>query len=453
MAVRTQLKITPNALLRRYRNLALPGQVLVDRDEEVTPDTVVARTEMVPGDPWTVDITRELGLRLTPEQARRAILKRVGDRVENQETLAQYRLPGVLGETRTVRSPITGTVEFVSYAYGRVLIREDARLAQRQVVVNVARQLDVWPRTIGMYLRYREGDEVRQGAALACAPGGVGLLYSYTPVAGVVEHVDRRTGTVVISRPTLPAEVDAYFPGRVHELVPSLGAVVGTRGDHVLGIFGLGFENHGTLRVLVDSPRAELPAEAVTPDCGGKVLVGGAYIGFEALRLALDRGVHGVIVGGADHTDLERLAGKVIGVGMTGQEELSLTVILTEGFGFMPMNRDLFDLLAGAEGSVVSINGTTQVRAGVVRPEIIVHRGLPDRGGGDLPDRVIPPAADLVPGTRVRLLRKPHLGQWGIVVRAGDLAALETEARVTVAEVELENGRRVAVPEANLEVH
>ncbi len=454
MATRRQLRIAENVVLSRPRKLALPGEVLVSRYQEVNPETVVARTEMVPGDPWVVDIFSDMNLRLTPQQARRAIVRRVGERVETHDVLAEHRLPGLLGERRTVRSPVAGVIEFISYVYGRVLIREDARRAQPQVVVDLARQLDVWPMTIGMYLQCREGDEVRQGAVLAAAPSGIGLQYAYAPVSGVIERVDLRTGSVVITRQARPAEVESYLKGRVQELVADYGAVVSTRADHVLGVFGLGFENYGTLRVPVDSPAAELTADALTPEHAGCVLVAGAYAGLRALRRAAGLGVRGVIVGGADHLDLEHLAGKEIGVGISGQEDLALTVVMTEGFGRMEMNRDLFDLLRASEGAVVSLNGTTQVRAGVVRPEIVIHRGLPEPGDPPTPlPRALGPVVELAPGTCVRLLRGPYLGLWGRVVSAGNLAELETEVRVPVAEVELADGRRVMVPEANLEVY
>ena len=64
--------------------------------------------------------------------------------------------------------------------------------------------------------------------------------------------------------------------------------------------------------------------------------------------------------------------GYEIGVAITGDEEVGLTLIVTEGFGRMAMSMNTFKLLKSANGKNASINGATQIRAGVLRPEIII---------------------------------------------------------------------------------
>ncbi|HDD69413.1 MAG TPA: hypothetical protein ENG61_03545, partial [Candidatus Korarchaeota archaeon] len=57
------------------------------------------------------------------------------------------------------------------------------------------------------------------------------------------------------------------------------------------------------------------------------------------------------------------------------------------------------------------------------------------------------------PGTLVRIIREPYFGQIGRVVSLPiELQVIETESKVRVAEVELEGGKRVVVPRANLEI-
>ena len=107
-----------------------------------------------------------------------------------------------------------------------------------------------------------------------------------------------------------------------------------------------------------------------------------------------------------------------------------------------------FDLLKAQEGMMTSINGATQIRAGVVRPEIIIpvedQEEPVDTGiTGD--------ALDI--GTPIRIIREPYFGELGHVSALPvELQELETEAKVRVLEVELADGNRVILPRANVEI-
>jgi len=358
-------------LIRKVRRLPLPGEVLVTQGQVVQPDTILAKTEYLPGDPYIIDLQREFKAKLSFDDLERTLLKKPGDRVAAQEVIARHTM-GLLGETISVKSPVTGYVEFVSLVQGRVLIREDGRLAKPSVIVNVARDLDVWPRLIGLYLQCREGDEVRQGAILAAAPSLTGMDYSFAPISGRIEKICSKTGTVTIVRETKITQIDAYIPGEVAEILPQEGAVIETRAMYIQGIFGLGGEAYGPLQVLVDDPAAELSPAALSEAQPGQIVVGGSYVGLEALRRALQVGVKGIITGGVDAIDLVRVRGREIAVGITGQEDLPLTIVITEGFGVRSMNQVIFEELRRHQGQVVSINGQTQIRAGVIRPEVII---------------------------------------------------------------------------------
>ncbi|RJQ11304.1 MAG: hypothetical protein C4551_01555 [Bacillota bacterium] len=441
----------------RERAIPLPGDVMVSAGDHVNPQDLIARAETVPGDPYVVDLRAELGQpKIGPEEVAKLMLKRVGDRVQAREPIARNRV-GVFGDIYEAYSPVDGFIEFISHAYARVLIREDAQKAAPVVIVNVAKKLDVSPMMIRAYIRCREGDEVRQGAIIADSPGGVGIDYCYAPASGTIEKICSRTGTVTILRPAKPTEIDAYLQGRVSSVIPERGAVVEATASFVQGVFGLGFENHGTLRAVTGSPDAVVTAEDVTADDAGCILIGGAGVTLDALRKAVDIGVKGLVTGGANHGDLASLLGREIGVGITGQEDLPLTLVVTEGFGVMPMSADTYELLRSAEGRLVSVNGSTQVRAGVRRPEVIIPR--PDEGqtAARLVEECLAEReherGEPAVGSKVRIVRNPKFGLWGeIVGLPADPVRFETEACLPSAEVVLETGERLFVPLANLEV-
>lgn len=467
MAMPAESHVLEKTVIRKERLLALPGEVMVGAGQVVTPDTVIAKAEELPGEPYVIDLKAELRTKLTPEDVDRICLKKVGDKVSGGDTLARYTR-GLLGEVMVVRCPVNGVVEFISRSSARMLIREDPRSAEPVCIVSVAKELDIWPASLRMYMRFQEGAEVKQGMALAAAPRGVNFMdYSYSPVSGIIEKVCTKTGTVTIVRPIKATVVDAYLPGVVTEVVSDRGAVVETTGAVIQGVFGIGFENYGTLRVLARHAGDEVGADRVPDNCNGLVLVAGSHISYEALRKALDGGATGVISGGADSGDLVKLIGKEIGVGITGQEDIPMTVILTEGFGGMAMADRIFGLLARADGRPVSLNGSTQVRAGVIRPEIVLAdqaaaqtateaeaEAGAEAGAGAGPANQPVALNQAYVGARVRVVAKPYFGLWGTVVALPEeRRRVESEIEVRTAEVRLDDGRVVGVPDANLEIH
>jgi hypothetical protein len=453
-----QRQIFERVLITRTRVIPLPGEVLVREGDLVAPQDIMAKAETIPGDPYVVDLRAELNIKIGPEDVAKLMIKRVGERVVAKEPLARAKV-GAFGDVHEACSPVTGVIEFISHAYARVLVREDAQNAAPVVLINVAKKLDIPAVLIRAYMRYQEGDEVRQGAAIADDHGAVGIGYCYAPATGVIEKICTRSGIVTIVRPTKQTQVDAYLLGRVAEVIHEKGARVEAVASYVQGVFGIGFENYGVVRVVAPTPKAILTAQDITEDHEGAILIGGAGITLEALRRAADHGVRGIITGGASHADLSALLGREIGVGITGQEDLPLTLILTEGFGAMPMADDTYDLLRSADGRLASVNGSTQVRAGVVRPEIV----LSNPGGGDdksrpklLEDCLLErerERGEVALGAKVRIVRNPKFGQWGKIVNLPEAPVrLATEACLPSAEVELEDGLTVFVPLANLEV-
>jgi hypothetical protein len=226
--------------------------------------------------------------------------------------------------------------------------------------------------------------------------------------------------------------------------------VVETKGAFIQGIFGVGGESHGTLCVVASSPDAPLSAEDIGDELSGKILVGGSIVTSSALRRAAEVGVKGVITGGITDRDLVEFVGREIGVAITGHEDLPFPLMITEGFGRMRMAERTFSLLKSLDGMEASMNGATQIRAGVIRPEVIVPmEGIEE----DLVEMEPAEEGELSIGTMVRIIREPYFGKTGTVVGLPpENRRIETGAMVRVAEVVLEDGTRVVVPRANLEI-
>ena len=320
-------------------------------------------------------------------------------------------------------------------------------------LLNVANLLSVPPEEIAEYMLKSVGEAVSEDEIIATTKGLFGLFKSQarSPIDGTIEAVSDVTGQVILREPPIPVEVKAYTNGTVTETVPNEGVTVETYGTYIQGIFGVGGETVGNLVVISQSSGDELAAEQILPEHQDNILVGGSLVTTEAIQKAIQQGVKGIIAGGIDDADLRKLLGYELGVAITGSEEIGITLVITEGFGEIAMAEQTFALLKAREGMKTSINGATQIRAGVVRPEIVIPlvsdaaETVEEEQDGSI-------EGILEVGSSVRIIREPHFGKLGRVTELPvELQNLETEAQVRVLRVKLENGEQTTLPRANVE--
>jgi len=375
---------------------------------------------------------------------------------------SQAYTPGLKRKTATIvrkirRLPIQGDV-LVKRGDD---VEADAIVARTFIpgevhVVNVAGLLgtDAWETS--EYMLKKEGEQVKEKEPLAMVKGFFGLFkrYAFAPASGTVERISDVTGQVLVRELQVPLEIDAYIPGKVVETLPTEGATIETPAAFIQGIFGVGGERKGRLMTIAETPNEALNAKQLRPECSERILVGGALVNNDALQKATKLGVKGIIVGGIDYRDLTSFLGYKIGIAITGQEDIPFTLIVTEGFGEMPMSEKTFSLLKKFDGKHASINGATQIRAGVIRPEIVIPRPeLTTAKLGDFGEKREFLEQGLLPGTPIRIIRKPYFGALGVVSKLPvPLQTIETESEVRVLEAELADGRRVIVPRANVEI-
>jgi hypothetical protein len=315
--------------------------------------------------------------------------------------------------------------------------------------VKVAGQLGIDPDELDGTLKIKIGDSVVKDQVLAETKAFFGFFKSEakSPVSGTVETISTATGSVGIRQAPTPIELSAYISGRVSEIIEGEGAVVETDGALVQGIFGVGGERVGVVHVVSASVNDILTPDVITPDLAGKLIVGGGGITGDGLRKASQVGVAGVIAGGIIDKDLIAFLGYDIGVAITGHENINITVVVTEGFGMIPMAARTFELLKSLEGQTGSINGATQIRAGVIRPEVIVPHAITSMKAAATE------TFELVVGVPIRVIREPYFGILGNVTKLPpELTVIDSGATVRVLEAKLADGRTVTVPRANVEI-
>ena len=350
------------------------------------------------------------------------------------------------------RLPLKGDVLVVA---GKTVVPDDivARtyLPGNVQMVNIANLLNIDAQDIAEVMLVDIGAEIKEGELLAETKGLFGFFKSsaVSPVDGVLESISDVTGQVVLREVPIPVEIDAYMNGEVASVLEEEGVVVTSNAVFIQGIFGMGGENRGELRVLVDSREDELTPEMIPGDVKGTVIVGGSFISLEAYKKAISVGAAAVVVGGFNYHDLKDVLGYTLGVAITGSENLGTSLILTEGYGQIPMGNRCFELLQQHNGKFTSVNGSTQIRAGVIRPEIVIPLTADDsmesRSDKDT-------TSGISSGSLVRVIRAPYFGDIGTVVSLpSELQQMESETMVRVAEVEI-GGETLVIPRANLEM-
>ena len=315
--------------------------------------------------------------------------------------------------------------------------------------MNVAGELGLKAEELQATLKKKEGDSVKKGEIIAQTNGIFGLFKSdfTSPIDGSISQISKKTGQIIFNDPPIPVEIDAFVKGDITDLFEKEGVQVKTSGVHIQGILGLGGETYGDILIAVDSPDKVLDENSITADMKGKIVIAGAKITSKALQKAKEIGLSGVISGGFDYQDIRDILGKDLGVAITGHEKIGLTLILTEGFGTIPMADRTFDLLKEYEGYNASINGATQIRAGVMRPEIIITHDNPDTASHKNYAE-----AGIEIGDQIRIIRAPYFGQLcNVASLPVELQQVESGSWVRVLGTEID-GKKVLIPRANIEV-
>ena len=318
-------------------------------------------------------------------------------------------------------------------------------------MVNVANKLNIEPENVPDCMLVKLDEDISKNQIIAESKGIFGMFKSQlkSPIDGTLTSVSEVTGQAILSEPPIPVEVDAYTSGTITNVEIDEGVTIETEGVLAQGILGIGGENRGILEVVTTTPNDELTVDMINESHKNKILIGGSFLTMSTFKHAREMGVSGIISGGFDYLDLSKILGYSLGVAITGSEKIGPSLIITEGFGRIGMADRTYELLSSNAGKFAAINGSTQIRAGVIRPEIIIPD---DKVSGDSSDYKETDLA-ISEGSLIRVIRAPYFGKVGKVKSLpAELTKMESETMVRVAEIEFEDGSIEIIPRANLEM-
>jgi hypothetical protein len=345
---------------------------------------------------------------------------------------------------------------------GEVLVRVGQRVEPDEIVarayvpgtphvVNLARELMIAPARVERAMRREVSNKVAKDEVLA-STGSLGGRTCLAPVSGVIAAVDTETGYVTIMPDPSVYELAANVRGIVMDVLPYEGVRIETPAAQVYGVFGVGEERSGVLRLLVTERSEPILPEMVDARSAYAIIIGGSEISAAALRRAVHEQVRAVIVGGIDEAELRAFLGDLaphhwrVGVRswqLPAVESSPLTLIVTEGFGQRPMAVPLFELLATHDRQEALVEGATHLRRSLRRPRVVIP--LSARSANI---QLEPPRPVVRAGAVVRLLDDTHLGQIGRIrsVSGGPYRLPGSRARTPAAEVVLEDRSSVWLP-------
>jgi hypothetical protein len=342
----------------------------------------------------------------------------------------------IVGLTSIVRErllPVSGTVLVrlnQKVSSGEVIA--EAHWSREHILLNVARTLRVSPAAAERLIKYKVDDRIAAKTEIAVGSGLFPHIVT-APRDGRVVAVGG--GQVLLEVGETKIELRAGIPGVIIEIIPNRGAVIQTAGALAQGVWGNGRVDSGALVNLAESSDGVLTVNRLDVSLRGSVLLAGMVKDAESLQAAGELPVRGLI--------LSSLYPSLISVA----REMRYPIMVTEGFGALPMNSAAYKLLSTNAKREVTVNAEIYDRYSGARPEAIIQ----------LPISSDPPAVreveEFAPGLQVRMRRPPALGMIGTIVTIPTgLTTLASGLRALSAEVKLENGETVIAPLVNLEV-
>ena len=342
----------------------------------------------------------------------------------------------ILPLTTVIRArllPIKGTVSArMGQKVSPADVVAEAVWAREHFFLDVARTLNVSADEADKLIRCKAGDRLPAGAIVA---KGRGLVPRTVTVPREGRVVAAGGGQVLVESGESRMELRAGISGNVTQVIAERGVEIQTTGALIQGVWGNGRVDAGVMINLADRPDTVLTAGRLDVTMRGMILVVGEVREEQALLAAAEVPVRGLIAGSLPPSLL------------SAAREVRYPIVLTEGFGSMPMNAAAYRLITTNAKREATLNAEAFDRYSGARPEMIIP--LPAPTPPPLPHDV----EAFTAGQTVRLRRQPAAGQVATLLGLHDgPATFPSGLRAAAAEVRLENGEQLLVPLVNLEV-
>lgn len=269
-----------------------------------------------------------------------------------------------------------------------------ASLEAKHLILDAARALGLPPERAKKAIQRGVGEQVEAGAIIA-GRRGVGTRQLRAPAAGRVAAISEAQILLQVSDDS--SLLQARVPGQIIDIEPGRGVTIECVCAWAQGVWGNGRLNDGMLQIVGESPDQVLSADQIDMSLRGTVLVAGICEQRQALELAAQVPIRGLVLGS--------LTTRLLPIAL----RQAYPIVLTEGFGKTPMNLDAYKLLSNHKGNQATINAQATNPLNSDRAEVII----PIKDAGRPPQAV--PMQSFRVGQAVRVLMGTDRGQIGVI--------------------------------------
>lgn len=304
--------------------------------------------------------------------------------------------------------------------------------------IDAAEQLGVKPSEVKEYVTKMPGSYVNKDDVIAENKKMLGLRTAQvlSPIKGVVLSVDETTGVITMNYEPEELKIVSGVHGTVSDIDPNEFMVtMKTNVLEITGRVGLGNRREGSVH-LVGQPDLPISEKQVESSWENKIIVGGSLITRKVLYHCIALKVQGVVTGGMHWEDYAALAGS------RGKfEDVGISIILMEGYGNMPLSRELFDYMHQFEGKFSFIEGAANKLVIPDSSDVQRTKQRSERTYGTLDE-----------GTVVKLLTLQRRGESGTIKELHENVRLENGLTADTATVVTYDGSEIDVPVSSLEI-
>jgi hypothetical protein len=306
----------------------------------------------------------------------------------------------------------------------------EAELPDQIYMLDIAGSLAVDKLDVKHFLVRQPGEMLYEDDVIAQVEGAIPRLVR-TPIAGKFAALHQGRAVLQVGYETI--QIQAGMDGVVQSVIPEFGATLVTSGLLLQGVWGNGRMGAGELQILEGSWLTSLDDGMIAEVKGGQVVAAGQCLDRDVLGDLAEREIAGLIV-------------ESLTPGMMSEAILlPFPLVVMQGFGMLPPDPFILELLKPHAGQVICVHALGGDRLTGERPEAILS--LPDGAeGGTMEHRMA-----LGVGQRVRVLSGEKLGQVGTVTALGEeLVTFTSGMQLPAVIVQLSDGQQITVPQQNL---
>ncbi len=294
--------------------------------------------------------------------------------------------------------------------------------------VNLARQLGTSVGSAKNFLKKNIGDKIFKGELLASRKSVFGERVITAPTDAIIESFNETRGELTLKYLPAMVHVPAGVYGIVEQKTSLNEVIIKTMAHEIFGIFGTGKQKEGFL-VFLDGKGNLTNKSQITKELKGNIVVSGALVYKDAIEASISLGVGALITGGLNLQDFVSISGEINQLSSIESitkmgTDIGVDLIVTEGFGPLPLGDDIFDLTSKQSGIYCFAYGNSAtLLLPVGDPDVILKlRKIEFPKIEQNPERIPQIVVkEILVGQRVRLVWTPFMGAQGRVISVDKL--------------------------------